>query len=465
MMFLNIYSQLSLRLFSILFFCLVWSNKINSQPKGQSKPSKSNTISKTPSNQTKKTLSKIASKETPSKKNVTDEEIPPQYFDVQTPKGAITEQEMRGVWVSTIQNVDFPNRPSVNPEVLKKDWLENLTFFKSLNLNCVIVQIRPSADAIYPSSLVPYSKFLTGKSGKAPDNKFDMLKFMIETAHAQGFEFHAWVNPFRAVLDGDTTSLHASHVLKAHPDWIFKYGREFMLNPGIPAVREHFAAVVEEIVKNYEVDAIHFDDYFYPYRIQDEKLPDENTFKKYGKGYSDINDWRRANINDMMQRIHNITKQHKPNCQIGVSPFSVWRNKQDDPRGSDTKAGQRCYDDLYADILTWLENDWIDYVAPEVYFHLGFEIADYEKIVNWWVANTPESKRLYIGHAFYKINNNKYIQWSETDQIPRQIAYNRTIPKIKGSMFFSSKCLKNNPLGVTDRIKDEFFLRPARTPK
>lgn len=456
--------------FFLIFLNILFFNKINAQSKTNTKiKPKINGVTKTPPKLQNVPPKAIVKPLVPKPQTVvTDDDTPPQYLDIQTPKGAMSVAEMRGVWVSTIQNVDFPTRPSTNPEVLKKDWLDNLTFFKSLNLNCVIVQIRPSADAIYPSKLVPYSKFLTGKSGKAPEQKFDMLQFMIETSHAQGFEFHAWVNPFRAVLDKegkDTVSLHPSHVMKAHRDWIFKYGNEWLLNPGIPAVRAHFVAVVEEVVKNYDVDAIHFDDYFYPYRIHNEKLPDENTFKKYGGDFTNIDDWRRANINEMMQKINQVTKQHKPNCQIGVSPFSVWRNKKDDPRGSDTRAGQRCYDDLYADVLAWLENDWIDYVTPEVYFHFGFELADYEKIVNWWVKNTPLSKRLYIGHAVYKVNNNQYTQWSEPDQISRQVHFNRTIPTIKGSMFFSSKWLRNNQLGVTDRMKDELFVRPARIPK
>ncbi|MFM2266886.1 MAG: hypothetical protein RL757_327 [Bacteroidota bacterium] len=372
--------------------------------------------------------------------------------------------EMRGVWVSTIQNVDFPRQPTAKISDLKQQWLSELKFYDSLNINCVIVQVRPSADAIYPSQLVPFSKFISGKSGKNLEGNFDLLEFMIRTAHEKGMAFHAWVNPFRAVLDGDTTTLHPLHVFKAHRDWIFKYGREWMLNPGIPEVRDHFVAVVDEIVEKYDIDAIHFDDYFYPYRLPDENLGDAETFKTYGAGFDDINEWRRSNINDIMQRIHENTKNRKATCEIGVSPFSVWRNQKDDPRGSDTRAGQRCYDDLYADVLNWIDNDWIDYVAPQLYFHIGFELVDYEKIANWWIANR-KNKQLYVGLAVYKVNNNKYVEWSQPDQILKQMTFNREhADAISGAMFFSSKWLHNNALGVTNAIRKQFFQNPAAVP-
>jgi uncharacterized lipoprotein YddW (UPF0748 family) len=372
--------------------------------------------------------------------------------------------EMRGVWISTVQNVDFPTRPSTDPETLKKDWLHYLETFKRLHLNAVIVQVRPAGDAIYPSALVPISKWVTGKSGLPIARQFDLLAYMIQTAHAEGFEFHAWVNPFRVVIDGDTLTLAQNQVFKAHRDWVFHYGREWLMNPGLPEVRQHLTDVISELTRNYAIDAIHFDDYFYPYRIVNEQLGDAETFEQYGKSFNNINDWRRNNINEVMQAIHDSVKNINPRVQIGVSPFAVWRNQTDDPNGSDTRAGQRCYDDLYADILYWIKKDWIDYIAPEVYFHIGFQLIDYETITRWWIKNAG-GKRLYIAHAMYKINSQRHIEWQDAEEIPRQITFNRQFPDaIKGSLFFSAKTLLQNPLGVSDILRERFYQNTVSVP-
>ncbi len=373
--------------------------------------------------------------------------------------------ELRGVWVSTVQRVDFPSRATTDPEILKKEWLDLLAFYKSLNLNAVIVQVRPTGDAIYPSKIVPYSKWLTGKSGKPLAGNFDLLKFMIETAHSEGIEFHAWVNPYRIIIDGDTTSLDARHPFNSHRNWVMPYGREYLLNPGIPGVWKHLSLVVEEIVKKYDVDAIHFDDYFYPYRIAGEDLPDIETYKKYGKSFSNIDDWRRANTDSLIYNVRNVIKRNKPQVQLGVSPFAVWRNLAQDTEGSATKAYQRCYDDLYSDVVNWMKNGWLDYVAPEIYFHIGHPLVDYETILNWWDEHTYGTT-LYISHAIYKVNHQeKYPAWNDNEEIPRQLDLARSKPEVKGLVFFSSKWLIQNELGVTDALKNYFFYTPAALPQ
>jgi uncharacterized lipoprotein YddW (UPF0748 family) len=366
------------------------------------------------------------------------------------------EKEFRAVWISTVQRVDFPAQLTTKPELLKKEWLQLLQFYKSLNINAVIVQVRPCADAIYPSKLVPFSKFITGKSGKGLDNNFDLLQFMVETSHAAKMEFHAWINPFRAVVDADTLNLAPNHVFKAHRDWVYKYGKEYQLNPGIPEVRQHFLEVIGELAANYDIDAVHFDDYYYPYKIQNEEIDDSLTYVKYGKNFKNIKDWRRNNINLVIESVYKKVKSIDTAMQVGVSPFAVWRNKETDKTGSDTKGGQQCYDDLYADVLKWLKNDWVDYIAPEVYFHIGHPQVDFKKAVNWWLKNRY-GKKMYIGLALYKINNTKYPEWAEPDQIPNQIEFLRQFPDIKGYMLFSSKQLIENRLGVTDILKYQYF--------
>ena len=365
--------------------------------------------------------------------------------------------ELRGVWVSTVQRVDFPSKATTNPAVLKKEWLTLLQFYKSLNLNAVIVQIRPTGDAIYPSKIVPYTKWLTGKSGKPLDNNFDLLQFMIESAHTEGIEFHAWVNPYRIIIDGDTTDLDARHPFRAHRDWVMPYGREYLLDPGIPGVWKYVTSIVEEVVKKYDVDAIHFDDYFYPYRLAGAELSDSKTFERYGFKFENIDDWRRANVDSLIFNVKRIIKKNKPNVQLGVSPFAVWRNQVNDTEGSDTKAFQSCYDDLYADVRYWMQSKWLDYVAPEIYFHIGHPLVNYETALNWWQDNSFGTK-LYISHAMYKVNNQeKYPQWRNPDQIPQQLDLARSKSQVKGLVFFSSKWLIMNELGVTDALRNYFF--------
>lgn len=387
---------------------------------------------------------------------------------------ASPETEFRGVWISTVQQVDFPTTESVDPSVLKSEWLRLLRFYKSLNLNAVIVQVRPTADAIYPSKLVPYSKWLTGQSGKPLAGNFDMLKFMIETSHAEGMEFHAWINPYRVLMDNDTLHLAPNHVFKTHRNWVLKYGKEHHLNPGLPEVWKHITAVTEEIVVNYAIDAVHFDDYFYPYRIDGENLKDTEAFKKYGKKFKNIDDWRRANTDSMFFNVRQAIKKHKPYVQLGVSPFAVWRNKTDSAdtklnpgliEGSETHAYQSCYADLYADVVTWMRRGWLDYVAPEVYFHKNHPLVGYENAVDWWLKNSFGTP-VYISHAIYKVNNKeKYPEWRDPQEIPRQLDLVRTKQNVKGLVFFSSRWLLENQLGVTDSIRNNFFYQPTKLPK
>ena len=375
-------------------------------------------------------------------------------------------QELRGVWVSTVHRVDFPNRATCTPSVLKAEWLKLLTFYKSLNLNAVIVQVRPTADAIYPSKLVPYSKWITGKSGKPLTDNFDLLKFMIETAHTEGMEFHAWINPYRVFTDSDTTDLAPNHIFRTHRNWVFKYGKDWVLNPGIPQVWQHLTAVVDELVKKYDIDAIHFDDYFYPYRVSGESLQDSVSFKKYGSRFKNIDDWRRANTDSMIYNVRQAIKRQKPYVQLGISPFAVWKNKMytplGDTEGSATKAYQSNYSDLYVDIVSWLKNGWLDYVAPEVYFHVGHPLVDYETVVDWWLKNSYGTP-VYISHGIYKVNNQeKYPEWRDPAEIPRQLDIARSKPEVKGLVFFSSRWLLENQLGVTDEIRNLFFYKAVK---
>jgi uncharacterized lipoprotein YddW (UPF0748 family) len=383
--------------------------------------------------------------------------------------------EMRGAWVATVANIDWPSKPGLSSEQQKIEFDSLLDVLKAMNFNAVFVQVRPAGDAFYKSPNVPWSKFLTGKQGVAPDDSlYDPLRYMIDAAHRRRMEFHAWLNPYRATFDLDTASLDSLHPLRSLPrarkaEWFFRYGKKYYFNPANPSVRQYLVNVVKDIVLRYDVDGIHFDDYFYPYKEQnlnlDDYLDDYDAFAVNPRGFINIQDWRRDNVNQLIQGVSQTVKKFKPYVKFGIGPFGVWRNKDRDPEnGSDTRAGVTCYDDLYADVLLWLKNGWIDYVAPQVYWSIGFPPADYEILVDWWSKHTY-GRQLYIGHAAYKIGNSPNdANWEEPDQINRQIALNRANPNVHGSLFFSVKPLFRNPLGVQDSLIKSIFRWTALVP-
>jgi uncharacterized lipoprotein YddW (UPF0748 family) len=377
------------------------------------------------------------------------------------------KREMRGVWIASVLNIDYPSVSTSSEDFLKDEWLRILEKHKAMGINALFVQIRPSADALYRSSLVPWSYYLTGKSGLAPAHDFDPLEFMIATAHSAGFEFHAWLNPYRAAMDNQSASLFAeNHVMRTHPDWCIRYNKRHILNPGLPEVRAHFNEVVAEIVQNYDIDGIHFDDYFYPYKNGNEEFADGAAYQQYGSGFNSLADWRRNNVDMMVSDISKLIKRIKPRVQFGISPFGVWRNSYRDPEGSDTHAGLTCYDDLYADVRKWMREGWIDYVVPQVYWNIGFSIADFKTITNWWSENAS-GKPIYIGMAAYRVGSSSKREpaWRDPSEIGRQINLFRSLPNIKGAVFFSSKNLINNPLGIADTLKNNYFKYPVLPPQ
>ena len=249
------------------------------------------------------------------------------------------KREFRGVWIATVNNIDYPRNSTVYSVALKEQYKKLIEKYKDMGFNAIIFQIRPSGDALYPTDLAPWSKYLTGKQGRSPAPYFDPLEFFIEETHKLGMEFHAWLNPYRATTNLDTFSLSEQHMLFQHRDWMMKYGGKYYFNPALPEVRQHLTDVVTEVVENYNVDAIHFDDYFYPYRIKNVPLQDTINFIKYGRNFDKIEDWRRNNVDELIQMVFTSVKQLKPHVKFGISPFGVWRNRENDPRGSDTRGG------------------------------------------------------------------------------------------------------------------------------
>lgn len=378
--------------------------------------------------------------------------------------------ELRGAWLATVVNIDWPSVPGLSSERQQMEFDSILDVLKAMGMNAVFVQIRPAGDAFYPSAVVPWSKYLTGKQGLAPEPYYDPLDYMIKSAHSRRMEFHAWMNPYRATFDLDTASLAPTHPLRALPnnrkgEWFFRYGNRYYFNPASALVRQHLLSVVRDIVVRYDVDGIHFDDYFYPYKEPNQVLQDYNDFASDPRGFSKIEDWRRDNVDRMIREVSEMIKSIKPYVRFGVSPFGVWRNADQDPiNGSQTRAGITCYDDLYADVVKWMKNGWIDYVAPQLYWSVGFPPADFEILLDWWSKHTY-GKHLYIGHAAYKINNNAIDpNWNKPDEISRQVALTRANAQTQGSIYFSVKPLLRNPLGVQDSMIHVLYPNQSRVP-
>lgn len=369
------------------------------------------------------------------------------------------KNEFRGVWIATVVNIDWPKNSTDTIEKQKSDFIEILDTYKKLNYNAIIIQIRSVGDAFYPSKFAPWSRYLSGREGKAPDPYFDPLEWMINETHKRGFEFHAWFNPFRATFDLKKETLSSNHDMILHPEWMVKYGDKFYYNPGLPEVHNHLVAVVEEVVKNYDIDAIHFDDYFYPYKITGEEFNDSAAYKKYGNGLSKP-DWRRLNVNNYVKCTNYAIKKIKPWVQFGISPFGVWRNKSVDPKGSDTQSGQTNYDDLFADPMVWMEYGWVDYILPQLYWSIDHKTASYAKLIKWWSENAKNTA-VYIGNSSYKINTDSDKKWNNPNEIPNQIDLTRSYKNIQGNAFFSAKWFINNNKAVTDILAQNQYKYPA----
>lgn len=368
--------------------------------------------------------------------------------------------EFRAAWIATVDNIDWPSKGNYNTDSQKTEFIRILDMHKRNCMNAVIVQIRPSADAFYPSQYEPWSEWLTGKQGQPPSPYYDPLEFMITETHKRGMEFHAWCNPYRAVFKIGVSSISPTHITRIHPEWFLTYGDTKYFDPGNKDVQQYVTNVIRDIVKRYDVDAIHFDDYFYPYRIPGKEFPDYSSYSKYGNGMNK-EDWRRSNTDSIIVMLGTAIKREKKYCRFGISPFGVWRNSDKDSVGSNTKAGQTNYDDLYADIVLWLKNGWVDYVAPQLYWEFGHRAAPYEILLDWWGKHTY-GRHCYIGLGIFKANSNP--AWRDKSILPRQITELRKTANVEGMIFFSSKSFEKNPNGWNDSLQNNYFKSPALIP-
>lgn len=376
------------------------------------------------------------------------------------------KRELRGFWVATVANIDWPSQRGAAPEHYRRDYRRLLDAGQRAGLNAVFVQIRPASDAFYKSDLEPWSKYLTGRQGKAPGENDDPLPFLIAEAHRHNMEFHAWFNPYRATMDTVTRALAPLHPYKRHPEWFIKYGKQYLYNPGLPEVRNHIKRVIMDVVRRYDIDGVHFDDYFYPYPEPGLVFHDEGAFQNQNPDRLGLADWRRQNVNVLIRDLHDSIRTAKRWVKFGISPFGVWMNKSADPLGSDTRAGQPSYSNLYADSRLWLKEGWIDYILPQLYWSTKFRLVPYATLLEWWTRNHFD-RHLYIGHGTYRMleSTRSDTAWRNPSELPRQVRLNRSFPDdVQGSVFFSAKSVANNPLHTTDSLRQDAYRAPALVP-
>ena len=388
------------------------------------------------------------------------------FFVLGSMSAQYNKREMRAVWMATVANIDWPSQRNLTSKAQRDEMRTMLDDLAKNNINTVIFQIRPTADAFYPSALEPWSHWLTGKQGVRPNDFYDPLQFIIEEAHKRCIEVHVWLNPYRVTNSDDLKVLSNDHLYHKRPELFLKYGGKYYFDPGLDETRNFLNRVVRDVVERYDVDAIHFDDYFYPYKVNGEEFPDNESFKNNPRGFAPHQkaDWRRNNVDMVIAELQQTIKSTKPWVEFGISPFGVWRNDNVDPRGSATRAGVQNYDDLYADILKWLREGTIDYVTPQLYWEIGKKVADYSVLVKWWSENSY-GKNLYIGlYASQLGQKSASAEWRKGNELVRQMQLNKKYPQVDGAMFFSAKAIMGNYQGIADSLSKNLYKYPALIP-
>lgn len=373
------------------------------------------------------------------------------------------KREMRMVWIATVNNIDWSPKNTTEPYKQREAMIAMLDTFQSLNINSIIFQIRPTADALYESKVETWSRFLTGEQGVEPYPYYDPLAFTIEEAHRRNIDVHVWINPYRLLNSNDLNLLDQNNLFFKDPELFIKYGEQYIFNPARQETLDHLQKVISDIVSRYDIDALHIDDYFYPYPIAGKEFPDKEDFKRDPRGFKDIKDWRRDNVNRAIKMISETVREIKPHVEFGVSPFGVWRNATKDPRGSNTKALSN-YDDLYADILHWIKQGQVDYIIPQLYWEFGHKTAEYKTLAEWWSKNS-KGTNLYVGLYASNLGNSKASKaWTDGNELCRQMTLNRTIPKIEGVGLYSAVAIMENRLGIADSLRNNYFRYKSLVP-
>ena len=367
------------------------------------------------------------------------------------------KREFRGAWIQCV-NGQFQG---IGMSQMQQTLSYQLDRLQQMGANAIIFQVRPECDALYMSSIEPWSRFLTGQQGRAPQPLWDPLQWMIEQCHQRGMELHAWINPYRAKTKG-TTTLAASHIAVQHPERCFQYDGLTILNPAFPENRDYICQVVRDIVSRYDVDGLHLDDYFYPYPVAGQPIPDAAQYAQYGAGFANQGDWRRQNVNLFIEQLYRVVHQEKPWVKVGISPFGIYRNQRNSPIGSNTN-GLQNYDDLYADVLLWVQRGWLDYCVPQIYWEIGNRAADYETLIRWWDAYAGQ-RPLFIGEDVERTVKFADPQNPNSNQQPAKQRLHQQLPNVKGTVLWYAKAAVDNPSNYATALQQVYWRTPALQP-
>ena len=373
------------------------------------------------------------------------------------PAQDLPKREFRGAWIQAV-NGQFKGMPA---EKMKQTLTSQLDVLQKAGINAIIFQVRVEGDALYASKYEPWSRYLTGVQGQAPAPQWDPLAFMVDECHKRGMELHAWINPYRAKTKG-TTALAGNHPAKLYPNRFIEYDGQLYFDPGYPENRAYICKIVKDIVERYDVDAIHMDDYFYPYPAKGKEIRDDVSFAQYGIGYANRADWRRNNVNQLIQDLHRTIRETKPWVKFGISPFGIYRNQKSDPKGSKTN-GLQNYDDLYADIILWVDNGWVDYTIPQIYWEIGHPAADYQELVGWW-AQHAGNRPLFIGQDVMRTVQKPDLQNPNIHQQARKMQLQRAQPAIEGSCQWYAAAVVDNVGNYREALSRHYHRYPALQP-
>ncbi len=369
-------------------------------------------------------------------------------------------REFRGVWIATKGNIDWPSRPGLPVPQQQSELIALLEGARLLNLNAVILQVRPQGDALYESTLEPWSEYLSGREGTAPVPAWDPLAFAIREAHARGLELHAWINPFRAKSETSNSPFGPGNFAHRHPDLSVHYGNQIWLDPGEPDVREHTLRVITDLVRRYDFDALHVDDYFYPYPVkgvsgQNLAFPDDRSWQRFGRktGLERVA-WRRQNVDDVVRRAAEVVHREKPWVQFGVSPFGIWR-----PGHPAAIRGLDSYELLGADSRRWLAEGWVDYAAPQLYWPIGSREQSFPALLDWWSGQNPFGRHLYAGMSPARIGEDR-----TAAEIVNQISVTRRQAGTDGVVLWNASCLRDNKGGIAQLLRQTALAHPALPP-
>ena len=373
-------------------------------------------------------------------------------------------REFRGVWVTSVANMDWPSRPGLPVAQQQSELITILDRAAALNLNAVILQVRPSGDALYASKKEPWSAFLTGAMGRPPEPFYDPLAFAVEEAHRRGLELHAWINPYRARYPADTSRLAASHIARRRPDLVVKYGPYLWMNPGSREVRAHTVSVARDIVKRYDIDGLHIDDYFYPYRERNRRgreipFPDERTWRAYKRSGGKLarDDWRRRNVDVLVEELYEAVKAEKPWVKFGISPFGIWR-----PGYPASVRGLDAYREIYADSRKWLQRGWLDYFTPQLYWRSSAPQQRYDELLRWWAEQNPFNRHIWVGNYTSRVMG-EGANWPASELL-EQLRLTRGDSGASGNVHFSMNVLLQNRDSLGDRLVAGPYAAPALVP-